>query len=111
MMIGRCEMTRASASMIIALGLLLGGVLGCSRLTNPYRCTIAGKPEPRNARDYIQRSADHLEAKEMNCALAACNQAIRLAGSDPATYHCRARVYQTQKSYEKALTDYNEVVR
>jgi TonB family protein len=83
-----------------------------SRLTTKqYRCEVAGKPEPKTAREYLQRGQIHTDAGELDCALAACAEVIRLAPKEGVSYACRGNVLRLKNDYDGAVKDYTEGLR
>ena len=109
-------MSAKNSTSLLAFSLLIGAVLACSnplaRYTKQYHCQIAGESEPRNAAEYVERARVHsFEKGEHECALGACAEGIRLAPKQALGYLCRATVYQTQKQYDQALSDYREALR
>jgi TonB family protein len=96
-------------------GLFLGFVLGCSnplgRFSKQYKCQIPGKAEPRTPYEYVERSSEHMQADQMDCALAACTEAIRLDSKHAAGYACRGGLLGNRGDYFKALDDLNYAIK
>jgi tetratricopeptide (TPR) repeat protein len=84
---------------------------GCSnpvsRFSKQYKCEISGKPEPQTAREYVDRGLEHASVQELECALGACSEAIRLDQRLATGYSCRGAVLNTKGDYLKALEDFD----
>src|SRR4030095_9666280 len=97
-------------SVILFLIVLLGCDSPLSRFTKQYKCQIAGQPEPQNAYAYIQRGHEHVNLNELDCAVGACAEAIRLEPKRAAGYACRGGILGQQRHYRLALRDLNQAL-
>ncbi len=68
-------------------------------------------PEPKTVEDYLDRGQSHGYAGELDCALGACAEAIRLAPDEAAGYGCRGNVLRLKYDYDGALKDFAEGLR
>lgn len=99
---------------VFCTGLLLCLTLACSnpvsRFTKQYKCQIPDKPEPRTGYEYVDRGMEHARRGEMECALGACAEAIRLDAKLPTAYACRGAALNNKGDYLKALEDFNSAL-
>src|SRR5262245_55766932 len=102
------------SSCVACIMILLAVAPGCtnplSRFTKQYKCQIAGKQEPLNAYEFVQRGYEHAGQNELDCALGACAEAIRLEPRRAAGYACRGGVLGQQRHYGPALVDLNQAI-
>lgn len=59
----------------------------------------------------VERGRDHAEAEENQQALEQYNAAINLKPNRPEGYAARASLYDATGEYEKAIEDYNTLLR
>jgi TonB family protein len=81
------------------------------RFTKQYRCEVAGKPEPKTVKSYLERELIHRSAGELDCAIGACAEVIKLAPDEAVGYACRGEDFRLKSDYDNALKDYAEGLR
>lgn len=95
--------------------LFLGLVVGCSnplgRFSKQYKCQIAGKAEPRTPYEYVERSSEHMRMDQVDCALAACEEAIRLDSRHAPGYACRGSILGQKADYRAAVKDLDYAIK
>lgn len=95
--------------------LLLGLAFGCSnplgRFSKQYKCQIPGKAEPRTPYEFVERSSEHMRMDQVECALAACEEAIRLDSKQAPGYACRGGILGQKADYRAALKDLNYAIK
>ena len=102
--------SRDRISFLLGLSFLLITILACNpvaRFTKQYKCTVQDKPEPKTPYEYVNRGVEHMNAGELDCAMGACSEAIRLDSRFAAGYACRGSVLNGKDEYSKALKDYD----
>jgi tetratricopeptide (TPR) repeat protein len=60
---------------------------------------------------YSSRAVQYADAGDFDRAMAASNQAVRLAPDDDYTYSSRGHVYAARGDYHRAIADYTEALR
>ncbi len=86
-------------------------VPGCSRFTKQYRCHVPGKAEPRTPYEYVERSSEHMRMDQVDCALGACEEAIRLDKNYAPGYACRGSIRGQKADYHGALKDFDYAIK
>ena len=102
--------TRDRISFLLSLSFLLIAILACNpvaRFTKQYKCAVQDKPEPKTPYEYVNRGVEHMNAGELDCALGACSEAIRLDPRFARGYACRGSVLNNKDEYSKALKDFD----
>jgi len=101
-------------STALTLFLMLAAALACSnplsRFTKQYKCQIAGEAEPRTAYEYVERGSEHIRADQIDCALGACSEAIRLDSKLSTAYACRGGIFIHNGEYLEALKDFDRAL-
>ena len=67
--------------------------------------------EPQTAQEFITRAADWLQIKQLDKAIADCNQAIELGSHDARARMFRGLALFDKKEYAKAIVDQTEAIR
>src|SRR5215510_5798023 len=98
------------ACIIFFATLLLGCGNPFSRFTRQYKCQVAGKQDPLNAYEFVERGYEHARLDQLDCALGACAEAIRLEPRKAAGYACRGGVLWQQEKFGPALQDLNQAL-
>ena len=105
----------APRSSFLAAALVLAGVLACanplSRFSKQYKCQIPGRQDPATAYQFVERGMEHVRANQLDCALGACSEAIRLDPKLAAGYLCRSGILNGNEDYAAALKDINQALR
>jgi tetratricopeptide (TPR) repeat protein len=107
--------TRNNVTALLSVALFVVAQISCaspfSRFSKQYKCEIAGKPEPRSGYEYVQRGVEHARADQLECALGACAEAIRLEPKKADGYGCRASVLMQQQKKQEAVQDLNQAIK
>ena len=100
---------------VISSGLFLIVLSGCgnplNRFTKQYKCHLEGKADPRTAYEFVERSFEHVRLDQTDCALSACNEAIRLDSRYASGYACRGAMLGHKGEYLNGLEDLNYAIR
>jgi tetratricopeptide (TPR) repeat protein len=100
--------SRDQIAFLLGVSFLLIAILACNpvaKFTKQYKCTVHDKPEPKTPYEYVNRGVEHMDAGELDCAMGACSEAIRLDSRFAKGYACRAGVLNARDEYSKALKD------
>jgi tetratricopeptide (TPR) repeat protein len=76
-----------------------------------YQCRSAEIPDPRTAGDYVVVSRYHFNADEMDCALGAAEEAIKMEPDNARAFAMRAFAHYGAKEYWQALPDFHIAIR
>ena len=105
-------------NLILSLfGLFLAfGASGCNlglhrAFIKGYQCRSAEVPTPRTAGDYVVISRYHYNAGEMDCALGAAEEAIKMEPKNARAFSMRAYSHYGAKEYWEALPDFQIAIQ